>query len=62
MKNNKFARHLAGIIYLFAKAYKVWLDEKYLDVCFRIGELTWQKGLLKKGPGTLPYLSACITQ
>ena len=41
----------AGVVYLFARAYKVWGDQKYLDVSLRCGELTWQRGLLKKGPG-----------
>ncbi|KAH3730296.1 lanC-like protein 3 [Dreissena polymorpha] len=40
-----------GVVYLFARAYKVWGDQKYLDVSLRCGELTWQRGLLKKGPG-----------
>ncbi|XP_060067725.1 lanC-like protein 3 [Ylistrum balloti] len=40
-----------GVIYLFARAYKVWGDEKYLQACVRCGELTWEKGLLRKGPG-----------
>lgn len=40
-----------GVIYTFARAYKMWKDEKYLKACIRCGELTWQAGLLKKGPG-----------
>ena len=40
-----------GVVYLFARAYKYFNDEKYLQACLRCGELTWQKGLLKKGPG-----------
>ncbi|XP_074656099.1 lanC-like protein 3 [Tubulanus polymorphus] len=40
-----------GIVYLFAKAYLVWKDEKYLRACVKCGEVTWEKGLLKKGPG-----------
>ncbi|KFP86110.1 LanC-like 3, partial [Phaethon lepturus] len=40
-----------GIAYLFAKAYLVSKKPQYLDTCIRCGELTWQKGLLKKGPG-----------
>ncbi|XP_005108704.1 lanC-like protein 3 isoform X2 [Aplysia californica] len=40
-----------GLIYLFAKAYKVWGEERYLQACVKCGEVTWQKGLLKKGPG-----------
>ncbi len=39
------------MVYLFAKAYLFWNDEKYLQACLKCGELTWQKGLLKKGPG-----------
>ncbi|XP_053313402.1 lanC-like protein 3 [Spea bombifrons] len=40
-----------GIAYLFAKAYLLSKKPCYLDTCIRCGELTWQKGLLKKGPG-----------
>lgn len=40
-----------GIVYLFAKAYLIWRDERYLQACLKCGELTWQKGLLTKGPG-----------
>ena len=41
----------SGIVYLFARAFLYWKDDKYLDACLRCGEVTWQKGLLKKGPG-----------
>lgn len=37
--------------YLFAKAYLINKKPQYLDTCIRCGELVWQKGLLKKGPG-----------
>ncbi|XP_067676711.1 lanC-like protein 3 [Haliotis asinina] len=40
-----------GIIYLFVRAFKVWGDEKYLQACVRCGEVTWHRGLLRKGPG-----------
>ncbi|CAG2202342.1 LanC-like protein 3 homolog,LanC-like protein 3 [Mytilus edulis] len=40
-----------GVIYMYARAYKVWGDDKYLQACIRCGELVWKKGLLKKGPG-----------
>ncbi|CAL8370789.1 unnamed protein product [Arctogadus glacialis] len=40
-----------GVAYLFAKAYLVNNKPQYLDTCIRSGELVWQKGLLKKGPG-----------
>ncbi|KAL5009684.1 hypothetical protein ScPMuIL_011989 [Solemya velum] len=40
-----------GVVHLFAKAYKVWGEEKYLQACLRCGELIWQRGLLHKGPG-----------
>ena len=36
---------------MFAKAYLFWKEQAYLDMCMRCAELTWQKGLLKKGPG-----------
>ncbi|KAL4656898.1 lanC-like protein 3 [Arapaima gigas] len=40
-----------GVAYLFAKAYLLNKRPQYLDTCIRSGELVWQKGLLKKGPG-----------
>ncbi|MBN3299522.1 LANC3 protein, partial [Amia calva] len=40
-----------GVCYLFAKAYLINKKPRYLDTCIRCGELAWQKGLLKKGPG-----------
>ena len=40
-----------GVVYLFAKAYLVWKDEKYLAAAMRCGDIVWKKGLLKKGPG-----------
>lgn len=46
-----FTAAFLGIAYLFAKAYLVSKKPQYLDTCIRCGELTWQKGLLKKGPG-----------
>ena len=29
----------------------MWKDEKYLAACVRCGDVTWEKGLLRKGPG-----------
>lgn len=48
-----FAPHSShpGVAYLFAKAYLISKRPQYLDTCIRSGELVWQKGLLKKGPG-----------
>jgi lantibiotic modifying enzyme len=40
-----------GAVYLFAKAFIIFKDQKYLDCCLRCGELVWAKGLLRKGPG-----------
>ncbi|XP_022128595.2 lanC-like protein 3 [Pieris rapae] len=40
-----------GIVYLMAKAYLVYKDQKYLNACKKSAELVWQKGLLRKGPG-----------
>lgn len=40
-----------GVIYLMAKAYIVFKEDKYLHSCLKIGELVWQRGLLMKGPG-----------
>lgn len=40
-----------GAIYLLAKAYRLFGDEKYLAACHRAADLVWRKGLLRKGPG-----------
>lgn len=40
-----------GTVYLLAKAYLTYQDKKYLQACIKCGEITWHKGLLKKGPG-----------
>jgi lantibiotic modifying enzyme len=40
-----------GIIYLMAKAFMVYQQEKYYNACVKAGEVVWQKGLLTKGPG-----------
>lgn len=40
-----------GVVYLLAKAYLTWEDDKYLHAMKRCAALTWQKGLLHKGPG-----------
>ncbi|XP_063973828.1 glutathione S-transferase LANCL1-like isoform X2 [Diachasmimorpha longicaudata] len=36
---------------LFTLAFKVFKDEKYLDVAKECGEVVWRRGLLKKGCG-----------
>lgn len=36
---------------MLARAYLRWKDPRYLDSCCKCGDLIWQKGLLKKGPG-----------
>ncbi|XP_069178078.1 lanC-like protein 3 [Procambarus clarkii] len=40
-----------GTVHLLAKAYMVYEDKRYLQACIKCGEITWHKGLLKKGPG-----------
>ncbi|PIK45712.1 putative lanC-like protein 3-like isoform X5 [Apostichopus japonicus] len=40
-----------GVIYLLAKAYLLWGEEKYLNACIRCADLCWEYGLLLKGPG-----------
>ena len=50
----------AGVVYMLAKAYLVFKEEKYLSACLKCGDITWQKGLLRKGPGKsllLTYVS-----
>lgn len=43
----------SGIVYLMAKAYLMWQEERYLQSCIRCADVVWNKGLLKKGPGKL---------
>jgi hypothetical protein len=43
----------AGVVYLMAKAYLYWKEDKYLRSCLKCGDLVWTKGLLKKGPGKI---------
>ncbi|CRL03318.1 CLUMA_CG016555, isoform A [Clunio marinus] len=40
-----------GVVYLMAKAYLIFKEQKYLKSCLKCGELVWNKGLLRKGPG-----------
>ncbi|CAH2242304.1 jg25218 [Pararge aegeria aegeria] len=40
-----------GTVYLMAKAYLVFKDEKFCNACIKAGEVIWNKGLLRKGPG-----------
>lgn len=40
-----------GVVYLMAKAYLVYQEQKYLEACIKAAELIWKKGLLFKGPG-----------
>ena len=42
-----------GVVHLMLLAHQVWGSDtdKYLVAARRAGELTWQRGLLKKGPG-----------
>ena len=47
-----------------AKAYLRWNDDRYLQSCVRAGELVWERGLLKKGPGKklqIKFLKIFIT-
>ncbi|XP_050072249.1 lanC-like protein 3 homolog [Anopheles maculipalpis] len=40
-----------GAIYLFAKAYLTFKEEKYLECCRKSSDTIWRQGLLRKGPG-----------
>ncbi|KAK7480694.1 hypothetical protein BaRGS_00028062 [Batillaria attramentaria] len=48
-----------GVIHLMAKAYKKYGDDKYLQACIECGEITWKKGLLRKGPGLCHGVAGC---
>ncbi|PIO64097.1 lanthionine synthetase C-like protein [Teladorsagia circumcincta] len=41
----------AGVILLCLTLWKRYGDQKYLKAALRCGELIWNKGVLKKGPG-----------
>lgn len=38
---------------MMAKASLRWKEDKYLKSCIKCGDVIWEKGLLKKGPGKL---------
>lgn len=40
-----------GMVYLMAKAYLTYKDQRYLDACVKAANFVWRKGLLHKGPG-----------
>ena len=40
-----------GAVFLLAKSYQIWNEQKYLSAAMRCGECVWNKWLLKKGPG-----------
>ncbi|XP_073828770.1 lanC-like protein 3 homolog [Musca autumnalis] len=40
-----------GAVYLFAKAYLIFKEEKYLQSLKKAADLVWKKGFLRKGPG-----------
>ncbi|XP_065283219.1 lanC-like protein 3 isoform X1 [Dermacentor albipictus] len=40
-----------GVMQLMAKAYLTWQDPRYLESCLRSGQMIWERGLLRKGPG-----------
>ena len=46
---------------MLAKAYLVFKEEKYLSACLKCGDITWQKGLLRKGPGKSLLLRTDVT-
>lgn len=40
-----------GTVYAMAKAYLTYKDKRFYDAIIKAGDLVWQKGLLRKGPG-----------
>ncbi|XP_026740564.1 lanC-like protein 3 [Trichoplusia ni] len=40
-----------GTVYVMAKAYLIYKDQRFYDACVKAGEIVWNKGLLRKGPG-----------
>ncbi|KAL5477437.1 hypothetical protein EMCRGX_G024235 [Ephydatia muelleri] len=41
----------AGVVHMFAHAYRVLGDRKYLDAAVDCGEVVWDRGILRKGYG-----------
>ena len=50
-----------GAAFMFAKAYLVFKDERYLNAVISAGECVWNYGLLKKGPGKTKTVPLCIS-
>ena len=48
-----FCHGAPGVVHLLLSAHQVWgpEDGKYLSAALRAGEVVWQRGLLRKGPG-----------
>ena len=40
-----------GVCYLMAKAYQLWSEDKYKNSMIKCGELLWNRGLSRSGPG-----------
>uniref|UniRef100_A0A1B0G9X1 LanC-like protein 3 homolog n=1 Tax=Glossina morsitans morsitans TaxID=37546 RepID=A0A1B0G9X1_GLOMM len=40
-----------GAVYLLAKAYLIFKEDKYMQALRRSSDLVWNKGFLRKGPG-----------
>lgn len=40
-----------GTVYLMAKAYLIYKDQRYRDACVKAADFVWRRGLLRKGPG-----------
>jgi hypothetical protein len=46
-----FCHGATGAVYLYALAYTVFKDEKFMKIMLKCGETIWERGLLKKGNG-----------
>lgn len=46
-----------GALFLFSRAYSIYLQRPYIDAALRVGEVVWKQGLLKKGPGACHGIS-----
>ena len=40
-----------GAVFLFTRAWQVYREDSYLEVAKRAADVTWERGLLRKGPG-----------
>lgn len=46
-----FFFYFPGAVLVYARAFVLWKDPRYLLACRQCADVIWKRGLLKKGPG-----------